>query len=221
MCEPVVLLLSGGLDSAANLALSSESPLEKPILALTLNYGQRSFLKEKKAAQDLCHYYQVPHEILDLTWLGRLGGSALTQSEESLPEFEVSELDHPEKTQASAKRVWVPNRNGVFVQVAAAYAERLGAKKVLLGLNREEAVTFPDNSSDFMKAETLALRYSTLAQVEVFSHTVDLTKKEIVAQLRALSHPFPWDFLWSCYEGFENPCGKCESCLRLKRALEA
>lgn len=213
-----VILLSGGLDSAANLALCAE--LDEPVLALTVDYGQRAFEPELRAARALCEYYGVRHERLDLRWLGRLGGSSLTSHEQDVPEIATSLLDDARTTQATAKSVWVPNRNGVLINAAAAYAERLGASRVVVGFNAEEAATFPDNSAEFLKRASDALAYSSgEGAVSVFCYTTEMDKKRIVAKLRGLARPFPFDRLWSCYHGGEKPCGSCESCRRLARAL--
>jgi 7-cyano-7-deazaguanine synthase len=217
MRQPSVILLSGGLDSAANLAFAHEH--DDPVLALTIRYGQRAADPEVRAARDLCAYYGIPHQVMDLSWLGALGGSSLTQSSLSVPELKTSELDDLSVIQNTAKSVWVPNRNGVFINVAAAWAERRGAKRVVVGFNREEATTFPDNSIDFLNRSTRSLELSTANHVEVFCYTAAWDKREIVRELEKLSKPFPFEKVWSCYMGGETACGRCESCQRLLRAL--
>ncbi len=212
-----LILLSGGLDSAANLAIGVE--YNEIRLALTIRYGQKSQEKEAEAAQALCQYYQVKHEVLELPWLARLGHNALTGAKTKLPLLKPHELDDPEITQKSAKAVWVPNRNGVFINIAAAFAEHFGLERVVVGFNREEAATFPDNSIEFLKKSTESLFYSTASRVQVYSYTAELNKKEIVEKLRELQKPFPFDKVWSCYEGGTKPCGQCESCQRYLRAV--
>lgn len=212
-----VILLSGGLDSAANLALCAEH--DEPVLALTADYGQRARDPEFRAAAVLCAHYGIRHETVDLRWLGALGGSALTDSEIRIPNLSRDRLDDLSVIRDTARAVWVPNRNGVLISVAAAYAERLGASRVVVGFNREEATTFPDNSQDFLERATRALELSTANQVSVFSYTVGWDKREIVAELRRLSRPFPFEKVWSCYHAGGAPCGECESCQRFRRAL--
>src|SRR5205823_1669670 len=163
------------------------------VLALTIRYGQRAADREVRAARELCEYYGVSHQILDLSWLGALGGSSLTQSSLSVPELKTSELDDLSVIQDTAKSVWVPNRNGVFINVAAAWAERRGAKRVVVGFNREEATTFPDNSIDFLNRSTRSLELSTANHVEVFCYTAAWDKREIVRELEKLSKPFPFE----------------------------
>lgn len=213
-----VILFSGGLDSTANLALCREFDI--PVLALTANYGQRSAQQEIRAAQKLCQYLDIPHQTVDLTWLGNLGGSALTGNS-AIPKLTLEELDQEEKTRATAKAVWVPNRNGVLINVAAAYAERLGAQHVVVGFNIEEAATFPDNSIEYLKRANEALTFSTANGVQVASYTASWDKKRIVEELKTLHPKFPFDLIWSCYHGEPTPCGTCESCQRFARATSS
>ena len=215
-----VVLLSGGLDSAANLALSKVEG--RAVLALTAHYGQRAFERELQSAKRLAEWAGVEHAVVDLQWLGRLGGSALTDSTRDVPQVAREALDDRVVTEESARKVWVPNRNGVLIQVAAAFAEARGLRRVLVGFNREEAATFPDNTAAFITASNSALEYSTAREsnVKVASYTVAMDKREIVARLKQEEN-FPFEALWSCYHSDEVPCGVCESCERLKRALDA
>jgi 7-cyano-7-deazaguanine synthase len=212
-----VLLLSGGLDSAANLAFSHEAG--KKVLGLNIHYGQRASVRERAAALKLTEYYGAEFHELDLSFLGRLGGSSLTEATSDVPTINANQLDDPGVTEKTAKSVWVPNRNGLFIQAAAAFAERNQAREILVGFNREEASTFPDNSSDFMEASSAALFYSTQNHVRVGSYTDRLDKREIVQSLRALKKkPFPFHLVWSCYHAGASACGECESCQRFRRA---
>ncbi len=218
MAEPVssVILLSGGLDSAANLALCREQ--DRPVLALTADYGQRAAAREIAAARLLCAHFDVPHRVVELPWLGDLGGSALTERTRGIPDLQISQLDERAAAEKTAAAVWVPNRNGVLINVAAAFAERMKAAQVVVGFNAEEAVTFPDNSTEFLERATRALELSTQARVRVRCYTDRLTKTEIVAELRKRGK-FPFDLLWSCYQDGPAPCGHCESCRRSARAI--
>jgi len=212
-----VVLLSGGLDSAANLALAHAQG--SSIAALTVNYGQRAWSSERRAAQGLCADYGAAWREVDLTFLGSLGGSALTDRSREVPELSRDTLDTMSVITRTADAVWVPNRNGVLIHLACAWAEALGAPRVLVGFNREEATTFPDNSRAFMESLNASLEFSTRGKVRVESLTVDLNKSEIVAELRALARPFHFEKVWSCYFSGESACGKCESCQRFSRAV--
>lgn len=213
-----IVLLSGGLDSSANLAFAAER--DTVVLALHVDYGQRAEAPEWRAARAIAEYYGVKIEKLDLPWLGALGGSSLTDRSRSVPELHSGELDTLSKITESAKSVWVPNRNGVLLNVAAAYAERFRAKRIVVGFNREEATTFPDNSQAFLDQSTRAFAYSTMTGVEVHCYTTAMDKTEIVKALGKLSRPFPFALVWSCYHAGAEPCGRCESCGRHDRALK-
>jgi 7-cyano-7-deazaguanine synthase len=214
-----VVLLSGGLDSAANLAFCRE--YDDPILAITVRYGQRAQDREVAAARKFCEVYKVKHHVLDLPWVGELGGSSLTSDSSSVPTLETHQLDDREVTEKSAQSVWVPNRNGILINAAASFAESLKAERVVVGFNSEEASTFPDNSEEFLKRATRSLEYSTSNQVQVFCYTTDKNKKQIVNELELLPNSFPFELVWSCYHGDVKPCRECESCRRYARATEA
>lgn len=212
-----VALLSGGLDSLVAAALArAEHDLA---LALTCDYGQRAAKREIEAARAQAEWLGCPHQVVALPWLGALGGSALTEKAAYLPEPSPQDLDRTEVVSQTARAVWVPNRNGVLINVAAAFAERLGADAVVCGFNREEAANFPDNSRAFVAAADQFWKYSTATGVRLLSPTADLDKREIVQRGQALGAPL--HLVWSCYQGGEKQCGRCESCRRLARALEA
>ena len=211
-----VVLLSGGLDSAANLAFCAVQ--DEPVLALTCAYGQRAQFREIEAARKLAAFYGVAHEVVSIPWLGSLGGSSLTDAGQKIPELRASELDDRSVTEESAKSVWVPNRNGVLINIAAAFAEKRGAARVVVGFNREEAATFPDNSADFVTRASRARELSTANHVSVFSYTTEMDKTEIVRALGKLARAFPMELVWSCYFGGDHPCLSCESCRRFARA---
>jgi 7-cyano-7-deazaguanine synthase len=211
-----LVLLSGGLDSSANLAFARY--FDEPVLALTIDYGQKAAAREIRSAAAFAAHYLVPHQILHLGWLGELGGSALTSPGIEIPGLSSSELDHLPTTSKTGAAVWVPNRNGLFINVAAAIAESKGIQQVVVGFNKEEAATFPDNSSQFLGVSTLALKYSTRNGVKVVSYTEMMDKIGIVEALRGLPEPFPFERVWSCYSGGEEACGVCESCKRFHRA---
>lgn len=217
MSKKAIVLLSGGLDSSANLALALED--YKIELALTVDYAQRAAKREIQAAKSLAEYYDVTHTVVDLKWLGQLGGSALTDEKLNMPLLGRTQLDLSPVTQSSAQAVWVPNRNGILINVAAAYAERLSSPAVIVGFNKEEAATFPDNSGEFLAKATEALKLSTSNRTEVICYTTELDKRQIVSKLKRLSKPFPFERVWSCYFGNETPCNQCESCQRFARAL--
>jgi len=211
-----IILLSGGLDSAVGLGAAVRNG--QVLLALSFDYGQRAAAREIEAAARLAEYYAVPHRVIKLPFLGEITTGSLVNRAEPLPKVGASGLDDLDVTSKSAASVWVPNRNGLFINIAAAFAESLGAGWIVAGFNAEEAATFPDNSRTFVEAVNRCLDFSTLTGVKLTSLTMEMDKVEIVRYGRLLGVPL--DYVWSCYEGGEKPCGECESCLRLARALK-
>ena len=211
-----VVLLSAGLDSTVNLKCAlDEGPV---VAALTGDYGQRAARREVRYAKAMCERLRVRHEIVPLRWLGRVTNGALVNDRRAMPHPRPDRLDDPSAARRSAERVWVPNRNGVLLSVAAAYAEALGADEVVTGFNVEEAATFPDNSPEFVEAFNRTLRLSTRTGVRVKSYTARRRKAAILRLGVKIGAPL--DLIWCCYEGGRRMCGRCESCLRLLRAAE-
>lgn len=216
MERKAISLLSGGLDSSVALRMAQLSGVDV-VRALTFDYGQRSAKREQKYAAAISEKFRIAHQILELPFFSDLANAGALLGKQSLPLPRVEHLDDPSESQQSAKAVWVPNRNGIFIEVAAAIAEDVGAESILVGFNVEEAATFPDNSESYLKAVSHSLSFSTANHVKVISPTAPLTKDQIVQ--KGIEIDFPFSLLWSCYEGGEKMCGRCESCQRLKRAL--
>src|SRR3989339_684341 len=217
-----IVLLSGGLDSAVSLALAIRKGL-KVKSALTFDYGQKSARQEIRSARFLCRKYHIKHRIFNLKWLGKLAANPLTDKTKPIPHCGRQSpplLSSPRWGEGrgrgdfySSHLVWIPNRNALFINIAASFAEALGYRYIITGFNKEEAVNFPDNSIPFINAVNQTLKYSTLkGNVKVVSFTAKMDKKQMTSQARRLG--LPLDKLWSCYEGGKTPCGVCESCLR-------
>lgn len=211
-----IVLLSGGLDSTASFHWAhQESDL---VMAITFNYGQRSAEKEIESAKKICRHYDVGHQVIDLPWFASMKSHPLIDPQEVLPSLKPEELDKKSVTKKSAKAVWVPNRNGAFINVAASIAENRLANWLVVGFNKEEAETFPDNSEEFVEVTNRFFRFSTQEAVTLKAPMMAKTKKEIV--LWMLAQKIDFSPLWSCYRGDDKMCGVCESCARCKRALK-
>lgn len=212
-----VVLLSSGLDSTVNFHLALKEGGVK--LALTFDYGQRAARKEIEAARAMSAKAGVRHETVDLPFFKVWGGSSLVDTQKTLPLGQDVSIDDLRTSQKTAQSVWVPNRNGVFLNIGAGFAESIGAKWVIPGFNKEEATTFPDNSGAFLQQMTRSLSYSTANAVEVRCFTTELTKPEIVKLGIEIGVDF--GLMWPCYQSGERWCGLCESCQRSRRALES
>jgi 7-cyano-7-deazaguanine synthase len=209
-----VVLLSSGLDSTVNLFEAKQK--SEVLLALTFNYGQRAAIREVERAARIAKCAEVRHQVIDLTWFADFTKTSLVNRGASVPTKKSVSIDDLKVSHETAKAVWVPNRNGIFLNVAAGFAEGVGADWIVPGFNAEEAATFPDNTDDFLKAATASFRFSTANHVEAMCFTTALNKTQIVRRGRLLGAPF--ELMWPCYFAGENPCGECESCQRFIRA---
>lgn len=210
-----IILLSGGLDSAVSLA----SEKENIGLALFFNYGQKSFEQEKIAVENLSEYYNIKYEIIDLPWLKNITQTSLVNQNNDIPIINEENLDNKNVALQTMKQVWVPNRNALFLNIAACYADSFGYKKIIIGANKEEARTFSDNSRDFIDTINQCLKFSTQVHPEIVAPLINFDKKSIIEYAVKLNLPF--EFIRSCYSDSKKHCGKCESCKRLKKGLES
>ena len=196
-----VMLLSGGLDSMVCLAEAVQKGSVE--LCIFFDYGQRAYEPEWAAARQVAAHYGIPIRSVELGWFGKL-----------LPEqMAAAGAKHPK----NPLDAWIPNRNGVFVNIAAAFAEALGCDTVLTGFNKDEAAQFSDNSQAFVEAANVMLSYSTQTSVKVASFTAHMSKREMVERGVAIKAPLL--HIYSCYSAGPLMCGTCPSCTLLKSAL--
>jgi 7-cyano-7-deazaguanine synthase len=209
-----ISVLSGGLDSTVATAYFSD---KYEIHAITFNYGQRSAQMEIESSKAICEKLCIEHTVIELPWLKKLGKSALT-SDVEVPELKADQLDNKEICDETAKKVWVPGRNVVFTAIATSFAEAEDAEIIIVGWDLEEAVTFPDNSKEFLDAFNNVLEIGTLEGVQIEAPVIDKNKYEIVKL--GVEIDAPMNLSYSCYMGDKEPCGVCESCMRRMRAFE-
>lgn len=203
-----IVLLSGGLDSVVSLGLCKEEYNVQ--LALTFDYGQKSVKQEIEASKNIADYYKIKHEVIQLDWLKAITKTALV-SDKEIPQG----IDNPEE---SAKAVWVPNRNGLFLNIAACYADSDNYTHIILGANKEEGETFPDNTIEFAQRINAEFEYSTQNKPQILVPLINYNKNDIVKL--ALDKHLPLELIRSCYKEGKKHCGECESCTRLKNALQ-
>jgi 7-cyano-7-deazaguanine synthase len=214
--ERSIVLLSGGLDSVVGFHLASREG--EVVAALTFDYGQRAAHREIETARTLCERVGTKHVVIPLPWLANITQTALVNQEKNLPHLNEADLAVAGPAAfASAKAVWVPNRNGVFINIAAAYAEAWSCDRIVVGFNAEEAATFPDNTDEYVQAVNAALEFSTQNHPKVWAPTQNLDKAGIVNLAKETDAPI--ELVWPCYQGGDSLCWECESCSRFKRAL--
>lgn len=204
-----IILLSGGLDSLVSLGLSNDLNIT---LALTFDYGQKSAKGEIDASTEIAKYYGINHKVIALDWLKNITNTALVNNTE-IPSGKNLKLD-----KNSMKQVWVPNRNGLFLNIAASFADAQNFTNIVIGANKEEAQTFSDNTKEFIERVNAEFEYSTLNHPKVIAPLINFDKNDIVKQ--ALEHSIPLELVKSCYKYPHKHCGECESCIRLKNALQ-
>lgn len=203
-----IILLSGGLDSLVSLGLKKE---ELNIdLALTFDYGQISAQKEIEASEKICKYYNIKHQIIKLDFLREITQSSLVNEQISMPDT---------NSEQNAKSLWVPNRNGLFLNIAASYADSYRYDYIIIGANKQEAKFFPDNSAEFIDAINKEFEYSTMNKTKAVAPLLNYDKNDIV--MLALKNNLPLELTMSCYQGKNKNCGMCTSCKNLKNALLA
>lgn len=209
-----VVLLSSGLDSTYNL-IKARQELDV-VLALTFDYGQRAAERERAAASRLASELGIRHQTVALPWFRDFAHTSLITGS-GIPQGSEVGIDSRERSLETARAVWVPNRNGILLNIAAGFAEGAGADYAIPGFNLEEAQTFPDNTGAFLKALDSSWHFSTANGVKTLCYSINKTKVEIVADGVRMGLPFAR--LWPCYLDGEKWCGECESCQRFSRAL--
>ena len=208
MTKKSIILLSGGLDSLVSLGVGVNEYNIK--LALTFDYGQNPVKQEIDASKKIAEYYGIDYKVIELPYLKEITNNAFVGGG-VLPTENLGTVE-------SAKAVWVPNRNGLFLNIAGSFAEAQGFTHILFGANKSEGQTFPDNTPEFVEGLNGVFKYSTLNGVEVVAPLINYTKNDIVK--KALELGIPLELAYSCYAGGDKNCGECESCKYLKKALE-
>jgi len=198
-----LILLSGGLDSLVCLgAFKDEYNINS---ALFFDYGQLSLKYELSATKKISEFYNIGLEIINLKWLENLCSNSTL-------------IDKKEKTVKENDNVWIPNRNGLFLNIAGCYAEARNFSSIIIGANVQESKEFPDNSENFIDSVNNEFLYSTKSSVKVVAPLIKYDKNQIVKF--ALEQNIPLNLVRSCYSSTKYHCGVCKSCVGLKNALE-
>ncbi len=201
-----VVLLSGGLDSATALAWASKHQGWE-CYTIAFDYGQRHVV-ELQASEEISSFFEATQHKVIAVDLQAIGGSSLT-----------SDLDVP-KDQAESKSIpstYVPARNLIFLSLAAAFAETVGANKLVIGANVVDYSGYPDCRPEFLNSFAKTVALGTKAGVqgadfEVVAPLLQLDKSEIIKL--GLSLGVDYAMTRSCYDPKDDgtPCGHCDSC---------
>ncbi len=180
------------------------------VLAISFDYGQRH-VKELEFAARTCEKLRVSHQVVDLSDVGRLlGGSALTSGDIEVP--------HGHYEHESMRLTVVPNRNMIMMSIAAGHAISAGYDRVAIAVHAGDHAVYPDCRPRFIEVFEDAVLEGNYGRVTVYAPFIDMTKTGIVRLGRALGIDYEND-TWSCYEGGEEPCGKCGTCVERAEAL--
>jgi len=202
-----ICIISGGMDSALSAKIAQKEGYE--IVAVHFNYGQRTEAKELEAYRlvadsvDAVEKYEI-----DLPFFEQIGASALTDKSIAVPTGGLED---------GVPVTYVPFRNGIFLSIAAALAEKHEATALFIGVVEEDSSGYPDCTKSYIKQMQAAINLGTKEEthLEIKMPLVALKKFQIVQKSLALGVPL--EHTWSCYQSEEKACGVCDSCrLRLK-----
>lgn len=207
-----VCLLSGGMDSST-LAYCAKSK-GYDILALHLNYGQRTERKELISAKKIASLLNAEAFVeIDLDYFTKFGASSLTDKEIAVEEFDPG--------RALLPNTYVPFRNANLLAIATSFAEARGADAIFIGVQSLDYSGYPDCRPEFIAAfqKVIDLGTKDITKVMLFAPFIHMTKTDI---LRAgIELGVPYEHTWSCYRNEGKACGTCGSCHFRKEAFAA
>jgi 7-cyano-7-deazaguanine synthase len=203
-----VVLASGGLDSTVTAAIAKQDGCE--LFFLTIAYGQRHAIEVARARQVAAVLGVANHLVMNLD-LRAIGGSALT-GPTAVPK------DRPSNERnESIPITYVPGRNLIFLSIAAAHAEVVGASLIYFGANVLDYSGYPDCRPEFIRAFEAVVKEGTKAGMEgnpfhIRAPLLMLTKADII--LKGVELHVPFHLTHSCYDpARELACGRCDSCV--------
>jgi 7-cyano-7-deazaguanine synthase len=202
-----VVLASGGLDSCVAAAVARR---EYDLAFCHANYGQRTVDRELRAFRAQAAFFEVDRILeADLSFLGQMGGSSLTDVHQAVP----SGAEEP----PGIPSTYVPFRNSLFLATATSWAEVLGAQAIFIGANVLDNPGYPDCRPEYYEAFNRLIVLGTRPEtsIEIKTPLIALDKGGIVRLGLELAAPL--EITWSCYVNDDQACGRCSSCiLRLK-----
>lgn len=215
----VLVLFSGGVDSTTCLGMAIDKYGKDNVIALSISYGQKH-TKEIEAAKNITKYYGVEHLYLDLAKIFEYSDcSLLSHSDKEIPHDSYAmQLN---ETDGAPVSTYVPFRNGLFLSSAASIALSKECSIIYYGAHSDDAAgnAYPDCSSVFNDAMNKAIYEGSGKQLKIEAPFVNWTKKDVVA--KGLELKVPYELTWSCYEGGDEPCGQCGTCIDRQKAFEA
>ena len=217
--KKALVLASGGVDSSTCLGIAVERFGRGNVIALSMYYGQKHEV-EIQAADKVSEYYGVEHIHMDLTPIfADSDCTLLKHSDAKIPDESYEE--QLKKTNGKPVSTYVPFRNGLFLATAASIALSKNCGIIYYGAHRDDAAgsAYPDCSDSFNQAMNQAIYEGSGKQVKIEAPFLNKTKAEVVRE--GLRLGVPDELTWSCYEGNEEPCHQCGTCLDREAAFLA
>ena len=209
-----VVLLSGGLDSYTAAAIARDHGFD--LYALTIAYGQRHAV-ELDAARRVARALGVVRHVELQIDLSVFAGSSLTGGGAVPKDRDPDDESIPS--------TYVPARNTVFLSLALAWAETIGAQDLVIGVNALDYSGYPDCRPEFIHAFEQMATVATKAGVEgarfrIHTPLIAMSKAEIIRT--GLSLGLDYGLTHSCYDPAADgrPCGRCDSCVLRARGFE-
>ena len=204
--EKAVVLFSGGIDSTTALYWAKNEFVS--VYAMVVNYAQRHSI-EVDMAQQIAGQLQVETRVIRFP-LKDIVFSALIDKEKEIPESLAAS-----KNEAGIPFTYVPFRNGIFLSLAAAFAESREIFNLVTGFNLIDTPDYPDTTEAFTKKMEAAINQGTSASItgktfKIHTPLIGKSKKEIIQMGLELGADYSYSI--SCYRGDEVPCLKCPSC---------
>ena len=204
--KKVICIISGGMDSALGATMAKNEGYE--IIALHFNYQQRTQQKELESFRKIAKKLEcIESYEIDLDFFKQIGASALTDSSLDVPTDGI---------EVGVPITYVPFRNGIFISIATALAEKHGAEALYIGVVEEDSSGYPDCRDTYIKSMEQSINLGTKEEtkLKIKMPLVHLKKSEIVT--KAIELGVPLEDTWSCYQNEQRACGVCDSCrLRL------
>jgi 7-cyano-7-deazaguanine synthase len=194
----IVTLTSGGIDSTLMSLIAHEDGII--IAPLFLDYGQLGMVREWAACRFLHKKYGLPKVTrMDLSGYGKVVPSGITNIAMRINED-----------------AFLPGRNLLFLLCGAAYAYRINADGVAIGLLTPEYHLFPDHTLEFLRMAEDTIETAMGRHLAVLTPLIEFTKSDILsmAAARGLHDTY------SCHAGGPEPCGKCVACIEIAKAKE-
>ena len=196
-------IVSGGLDSVTLLHHLVKTEGRNPAV-ISFAYGQKHGKELDYAREQVKLLGCGEHLVLDLTPFQALfGRSSLVSAAVAVPDMTEVEGDPQPST-------YVPNRNMIFLALAAAYAEANGVSEVYYGAQQHDRYGYWDTTPQFLESLNSVYSLNRKTPVRIKAPFVRYSKADILRL--GLELEVDYSMTWSCYVGQEKACGRCPTC---------